>query len=385
MTRRTKDPLSDVRKIVAKNSSQYADSRFIGGAVGYISYDCIRYWEDIPRRSDDDLKFPDIDMGIFTDGIVFDHKRQRQFYYSLDQDRFEEVGNHLQKTASPEPIEHHEPQPNVSRDAFEEKVARAKEYIFAGDIFQVVLSRRYRLRFEGNLLYFYRALREINPSPYMYYLKMDGRQIIGSSPEMLVRVEGRSVETYPIAGTRPRGVDADDDLRKMKELEGDPKERAEHVMLVDLARNDMGRVCKHGSVRVPELMFIQKYSHVQHIVSKVVGQLERGQDAYDTLRALFPAGTVSGAPKVRAMEIIEESEPCRRGPYAGAIGYFSFNGNADFAISIRTLVAEGQNAYIQVGAGIVADSIPEQEWLETEHKAQALLRAFEITRARLQK
>jgi len=378
--RKTNDPLTEIRGIVTDHSYGSDASRFIGGAVGYVSYDSIRYWENLSNGPKDDLRFPDIEMGIFADGIVFDHKRQRQFYYSVLQDRFPEVQQGLATSPILGPLEHSEPFSNISREDFMAKVANAKEYIAAGDIFQVVLSRRYRLRYTGDLLRFYRQLRRINPSPYMYYLKMASRQIIGSSPEMLVRVEGRRVETYPIAGTRPRGSDPQDDLRKMKELEADPKERAEHVMLVDLARNDVGRVSKHGTVRVPELMFVQKYSHVQHIVSRVVGELRRDQDSYGAFRALFPAGTVTGAPKVRAMEIIDESEQCRRGPYAGAVGYFSFNGNADFAISIRTLFAEGSDAYIQAGAGIVADSMPEHEWMETEQKAQALLRAFEMAR-----
>ncbi|MEM4189949.1 MAG: anthranilate synthase component I family protein, partial [Candidatus Caldarchaeum sp.] len=224
--------------------------------------------------------------------------------------------------------------------------------------------------------HFYKALRRINPSPYMYFLKMGSRQIVGSSPEMLVRVENNMVETFPIAGTRPRVEDGARNEALKQELLLDPKECAEHVMLVDLARNDVGRVAEFGTVSVPEFMRLYEYSHVQHMVSRVVGRLRKDCDCYDALRAVFPAGTVSGAPKVRAMEIIEESEPTRRGPYAGAVGYFSFNGAADFAITIRTLVADGDKAYIQAGAGIVADSNPEKEWYETEHKAAALLKAL---------
>jgi anthranilate synthase component 1 len=223
-----------------------------------------------------------------------------------------------------------------------------------------------------------KTLRDINPSPYMYFLKMKDRVIAGSSPEMLGRVERGRVETFPIAGTRPIGANASEDKRLAKELLDDPKERAEHVMLIDLARNDIGKVCRFGTVNVPEFMTVQRYSHVQHIVSRVAGQLRPDCDALDALKAVFPAGTVSGAPKRRAMEIIDELEPCRRGPYAGSVGYFSFNGNADFAITIRTLVAKGEKAYIQAGAGIVADSNPEREWLETEHKARALLHALKI-------
>ena len=253
---------------------------------------------------------------------------------------------------------------------------KAKEYVVSGDIFQVVLSKRYEFRVKGDLIAFYRSLREINPSPYMYFFKAGDRQIVGSSPEMLVRVDNRVVETFPIAGTRPCVENQGENRRLAKELLADPKERAEHVMLVDLARNDVGKIAKFGSVHVPEFMKVHRYSHVQHIVSQVVGDLKENCECYDALRAVFPAGTVSGAPKVRAMEIIEELEPTRRGPYAGAVGYFSYNGNADFAITIRTLFADKDKAYIQVGAGIVADSVPEREWFETDHKAEALMKAL---------
>ncbi len=231
--------------------------------------------------------------------------------------------------------------------------------------------------FKGDLTEFYASLRAINPSPYMYFYKAGARQIIGSSPEMLARVENRTVETFPIAGTRPATARPSENRRLARELLADPKERAEHVMLVDLARNDVGKVSKFGSVRVPEFMQVHRYSHVQHIVSHVVGDLRDGFDCYDAFRAVFPAGTVSGAPKVRAMEIMDELEPTRRGPYAGAVGYFSYNGNMDFAITIRTLFADKDQAYIQAGAGIVADSVPEREWFETEHKIGALMKALQ--------
>jgi len=266
---------------------------------------------------------------------------------------------------------------NISKEQFERAVETAKEYVTAGDVFQVVLSKRYDFQIKGNLIGFYRNLRKINPSPYMYFLKSGEHQIVGSSPEMLVRVENRTVETFPIAGTRPHVKNPEENKRLTKELLADPKERAEHVMLVDLGRNDIGKVSKFGSVHLPEFMKVHQYSHVQHIVSRVAGNLKKECDSYDALRAVFPAGTVSGAPKVRAMEIIEELEPTRRGPYAGAVGYFSYNGNADFAITIRTLVANGDKAHIQVGAGIVADSDPKKEWYETEHKARALIKALE--------
>ena len=256
-------------------------------------------------------------------------------------------------------------------------VETAKRYITVGDIFQVVLAKRYDFQLDGDLSIFYEALSEINPSPYMYFLKFGDRRIVGSSPEMLVRVEDRRVETFPIAGTRPHLQDRKENAKLTKELLADPKERAEHTMLVDLARNDVGRVAKYGSVKVPELFAVQQFSHVQHIVSRVVGTLRPEFDSFDAMRAMFPAGTVSGAPKPRAMEIIEELEPVRRGPYAGALGYFSFNGNADFAITIRTLVARGTRCSIQAGAGIVADSDPEKEWYETESKAAGLMKAVE--------
>ncbi len=240
--------------------------------------------------------------------------------------------------------------------------AKAKQYVTAGDIFQVVLSKRFQFQYSGSLLTFYKSLRQINPSPYMFYYKSDQRQIVGASPEMLVRVDNQKVITFPIAGTAPVTANAEENVRLGNELLNDQKERAEHVMLVDLARNDVGRISRYGSVTVPEFMQIHQFSHVQHIVSQVSGDLKDGLESFDALKAVFPAGTVSGAPKVRAMEIIEELEPSHRGPYAGAVGYFSCNGNSDFAITIRTLFSEGNKAYIQVGAGIVADSIPEKEW-----------------------
>ena len=297
----------------------------------------------------------------------------------MHEDRLEEINKQLKEVTNIEPLVHRQLKVNISKDRFERAVEKAKEYVTSGDIFQVVLSKRYDFQIKGNMIGFYRNLRKINPSPYMYFLKSGEHQIVGSSPEMLIRVENRKVETFPIAGTRPHVKDPKKNKQLTEELLEDPKERAEHVMLVDLGRNDIGKVSKFGSVHLPEFMKVHQYSHVQHIVSRVVGDLKEDCDAYDALRAVFPAGTVSGAPKVRAMEIIEELEPTRRGPYAGAVGYFSYNGNADFAITIRTLVMNGANAYIQVGAGIVADSNPEKEWYETEHKARALIKALEVS------
>ena len=331
----------------------------------------------MPATAKDDLGFPDVEMSVFDDGIVFDHKQKRALYYYYSENRLPEIEQLLKQPPDAEALTFSQPSVNTIKEHYERAVEKAKQYVTQGDIFQVVLSKRFDFQFKGDLTEFYGALRAINPSPYMYFYKAGDRQIVGSSPEMLARVENRSVETFPIAGTRPATANAAENRLLAKELLADPKERAEHVMLVDLARNDVGKVAKFGSVRVPEFMQVHRYSHVQHIVSRVVGDLREGYDCYDALKAVFPAGTVSGAPKVRAMEIIEELEPTRRGPYAGAVGYFSYNGNSDFAITIRTLFAENGRACIQAGAGIVADSIPEREWFETEHKAGALMKALQ--------
>jgi anthranilate synthase component 1 len=373
------DPLEAVRNSLLGRVTPFQRFRLAGGAVGYISYDVIRQWEKLPANAVDDLGFPDLEMGVYDDGIVYDHAKGEVYYYYTTENRLGEICSLLKESADSDPVTYDVPKTNITKEDYEDAVVRAKEYIAAGDIFQVVPSKRFEFRFKGDLTAFYRSLREINPSPYMYYLKMGGRQIIGSSPEMLVRVDGETVDTFPIAGTCPRVDDPGENARLAKELLDDPKERAEHVMLVDLGRNDIGKVAKFGSVHLPEYMTVHEYSHVQHIVTQVRGTLREGMDCYDALRAVFPAGTVTGAPKVRAMEIIDELEPTRRGPYAGAVGYFSYNGNADFAITIRTLVADGDRATIQAGGGIVADSVPENEWFETEHKAAALLKALEAS------
>jgi anthranilate synthase component 1 len=376
--KKVEEPLEVIAKTL-RNRPGFKEQRFVGGAVGYIAYDAVRCWEKLPEKAIDDQEFPEVKVGIFDDGIIYDHRNKQAFYYYLNENRLEEIDKRLRETDNNEALAHKQLKVNISKERFERAAETAKEYITAGDIFQVVLSKRYDFRIEGNLIGFYRNLRKINPSPYMYFLKSGEHQIVGSSPEMLVRVENRAVETFPIAGTRPHVKNPAENKRLTEELLADPKERAEHVMLVDLGRNDIGKVSKFGSVHLPEFMKVHQYSHVQHIVSRVVGNLRDECDAYDALRAVFPAGTVSGAPKVRAMEIIEELEPTRRGPYAGAVGYFSYNGNADFAITIRTLVANGDNAHIQVGAGIVADSDPEKEWYETDHKARALIKALEVS------
>ena len=277
-------------------------------------------------------------------------------------------------------LEDIEPRSNMKREDFEAAVVKAKEYIRAGDIIQGVLSQRFEVDYEGDPLDLYRALRSVNPSPYMFCLEFADRAIVGSSPEIHVRCEDGAVEVRPIAGTRPRSADEDEDRRLEEDLLADPKERAEHIMLVDLGRNDIGRECTFGSVHVPELMVIEKYSHVMHIVSDVVGSLKPGRSVYDVLRATFPAGTVSGAPKIRAMEIIAELEQARRGPYAGAVAYFSFTGNLDSCITIRTVLLNENKAYVQAGAGIVADSDPAKEYEETENKAKGMLKALALSK-----
>ncbi len=339
----------------------------------------MRGWEKIPRNTIDDLGFPDIQMGVYDDGIVFDHTRNIAYYYSLGEDRYNTIMNLRNEAPEIGILSFRKPIVNFVKNSFENAVDKAKDYINQGDVFQVVLSKRYDFQIEGDFIGFYRSLRAINPSPYMYFLKSGSRQIVGSSPEMLVRVQNRKMETFPIAGTRPISQNPSENELLAKELLGDPKECAEHVMLVDLARNDVGKVAEYGSVHVPEFMQVHQYSHVQHIVSHVTGNLRGDCESYDALKAVFPAGTVSGAPKPRAMEIIEELEPVRRGPYAGAVGYFSYNGNADFAIAIRTLFADGCRAHVQAGAGIVADSVPEREWFEAGQKAQALMKALMVS------
>lgn len=375
------DPLMSLNALIQPSNASPTEFRFTGGAVGYISYDAAQYWETLPTTTINDQNFPDLEFAIYDQGIIINHQTHDVYYYYTTRDETETL---LQLFAQPPdlaPLHCSRPTINQSRDCFEANVATAKTYIAAGDILQVVLSKRYDFTISGNLLHFYQALRTINPSPYMYFLKMGDRRIVGSSPEMLVRVQDRSIETYPIAGTRPRVPDPRQNQIFAQELQNDPKERAEHLMLVDLARNDVGKVAEFGSVQVPQFMEVYEYSHVQHLVSRVVGYLRSNVDGMDAFKAVFPAGTVSGAPKIRAMEIIDELEPTSRGPYAGAVGYFARNGNNDFAITIRTLIAQGSKASIQVGAGIVADSIPEREWMETTQKARALLHAIELSGA----
>jgi len=366
------NPFDEIKGLIRKNNE---GKGFSGGLVGYVSYEAIKHFENIEIQKG---VFPDFEFGLFLDGIIFDRLGNKCKYVTLGENRIEEINEFAKKEFKADKITFKAKKQHYSKEKFEEMVLEAKERIKAGEIFQSVISNAHEYKIKGSKLSFYEKLREMNPSPYMYHLKLGNHEIVGSSPEMLVRVEGRNIETFPIAGTRKRGRDIAEDERLKKELLEDEKERAEHLMLVDLARNDVGRVSDFGSVHVPEYMGVKKFSHVQHIVSKVTGKLQKEKTSVDAFASIFPAGTVSGAPKIRAMEIIDELEKIPRGPYAGALGYFSLNGNADFAITIRSLVCNGNNAKIQAGAGIVHDSIPENEYFECENKALALVRALEI-------
>ena len=368
-----------LREILEENKINNNFNRLIGGLVGFISYDIVRHWENISDKYTE-LNYADFQFGLFNEGIIFDHEKERVYYYLSGDNNLKEVLELLDTEREIGTINYTEPISNINKETFENNVDIAKEYVRSGDIFQVVLSRKYEFKISGDLLSIYKSLRTINPSPYMYYFKSNDLNIIGASPEMLVRVTDNQIETFPIAGTRPRDEDMEKNKKLTEELLSDEKERAEHVMLVDLARNDVGQIARFGSVKVPEFMQVHQFSHVQHIVSKVIGELKDEKDCFEAIRAIFPAGTVSGAPKIRAMEIIQELEKESRGPYAGALGYFSKNMCADFAITIRTLVVKGNKAYIQAGAGIVADSVPEKEWFETEQKASALIDALKIAK-----
>jgi len=377
------DPLVQLREVVPKVSDNRF--RYLGGAVGYVSYDAVRFWDRLPLQNTRKHRFPLLEFGIFTDGILYNHVEKQAYYFSIrPNSRIKEVKDLMSESRALQEestFSYSTPERNLTRKQFKEKVNKSKKYIYDGDVFQVVLSKRLTFKISGDLLTVYEKLRDINPSPYMYFFRMGAKYIIGSSPEMLLRVTGNHLETFPIAGTRPV---ADDDKRNQqlsKDLLNDEKEVAEHTMLVDLARNDIGKVSKYGTVQVKELMKVKRFSHVQHMISHVTGILQSGFDSYDAFRAVFPAGTVSGAPKLRAMEIIDELEPNFRGPYAGALGYFSANGSCDFAITIRSIFANKSDAFIQSGAGIVMDSIPQTEWAETEQKANALLSALEKSKA----
>jgi anthranilate synthase component I len=392
------DPLQRLRELMARYRPVVDPElpRFFGGAVGYFSYDGVRFFERVPMTKPDEIGMHDCCYMLTDTLVIFDGVRHTMRIvanvfvpegadvdaaYAEGVRKIDTLAERLRR-----PVEHRsrpvarssDVQANMTKDEFEGLVKRAKEYISAGDIFQVVLSQRFTVESEVDHIDLYRALRVINPSPYMFFLRFGGTDVIGSSPELLVRLENGVIDSRPIAGTMPRGKDEAEDVRNAEHLSQDPKELAEHVMLVDLGRNDVGRVAAGGSVHVSEFQVIERYSHVMHIVSNVRGKLAPERDAFDVLAATFPAGTMSGAPKIRAMEIINEFEPVRRGLYAGCIGYFAFGGSMDQAITIRTFVAQGKKLFIQAGAGIVYDSVPEKEYEECWNKARGLLRALEL-------
>lgn len=394
-----KDPIEELKKILGKYKFVNVKGlpRFCGGLVGFFGYDIVRFIEKLPEKNPDDRNLPDSVFMLTDTLLIFDHVDHKikvvsnvhvsvspGAAYDRAVKKIDAIAGYLK---GPLPKNKNRPggkkkafslKSNFTKKEYEDLVKKTKEYIRKGDIIQAVPSQRLNVNIGGDPFQIYRALRSINPSPYMYYLKLGDFSLVGSSPEIMVRCENGLVEVRPIAGTRKRGASPKEDEALIKDLLSDPKERAEHIMLVDLGRNDIGRVCEYKSIKVSELMTVEKYSHVMHIVSDVSGRLRKGKDIFDVMRATFPAGTVSGAPKVRAMEIIEELENVRRGPYAGSVGYFSFSGNLDTCITIRTIVIKGKKAYIQAGGGVVADSRPDKEYQETMNKAKALLRAIEM-------
>ncbi len=402
------DPLDELRRRVqAIRTARLPDlPPFTAGAVGYAGYDTVRYTEHLPNAPHDDRQLPDYAFAFYDHMVVFDNVNKTivvvatarldepstnlQAAYDKACARVDRIVSQLDAPGSdlrPADIDTSGDvttsySSNFTRDDFEDAVRKCVEYIRAGDIFQVVISQRLELPISSHPFEIYRTLRVVNPSPFMFYVRTPSVTLVGSSPEVMVRAIDGEVTVRPLAGTRPRGHTAEEDRRLAEELLADPKERAEHVMLVDLGRNDVGRIAKYGSVELTDVMTIERYSHVMHITSNVAGQLRDDQDAFDALRACLPAGTVSGAPKVRAMEIIDELEPHRRGPYAGAVGYIDFSGNMDTCIALRTIVVQAGTAYVQAGAGIVADSVPANEFQETLGKARGLLQAIEITEKR---
>jgi anthranilate synthase component 1 len=405
----SENPFEILRKHVQEINVAHLDELppFIGGAVGYAGYDTVRYVENLPNAPHDDRNLPDLWFALYDQMVVFDHVQKTVIVLALAdvrdkkpaalQQAYQQAANRVDalvsqlespddslkladiNTAGDVALDYTS---NLTQSQFEDAVRKCVEYIRAGDIFQVVISQRLQTPLETPPFELYRTLRVVNPSPFMFYLRTPTVTLVGSSPEIMVRVvEGRTT-VRPLAGTRRRGETQEEDERLAEELLADPKERAEHVMLVDLGRNDVGRVAQYGTVEISDVMVIERYSHVMHITSNVNGQLREECDAFDALAACLPAGTVSGAPKVRAMEIIDELEPNRRGPYAGAVGYIDFAGNMDTCIALRTVVIQDDIAYVQAGAGIVADSVPELEYQETLNKARGLLKAIEITRER---
>ena len=402
------DPLQVLRERLAGMRVARLDGLppFIGGAVGYAGYDVVRYTENLPHAPPNDRGLPDLSFAFYDHIIVFDHITKtvtvvvlaktenktsdvRESYEQACRQLKDLVGQLSNQSTSMTPADidvagnvNIAYQSNFCQQDFEDAVRRCVDYIQAGDVFQVVISQRLEVPILSDAFEVYRTLRVVNPSPFMFFLRSPEVTLVGSSPEIMCRVVDGTMTVRPLAGTRPRGRDESHDRQLAEELLNDPKERAEHVMLVDLGRNDVGRVARYGTVELTDVMTIERYSHVMHISSNVNGQLQEGFDAFDALKASLPAGTVSGAPKVRAMEIIDEMEPHRRGPYAGAVGYIDYRGNMDTCIALRTIVIHNGKAYVQAGAGIVADSVPENEFNETLNKARGLLKAIELTEQR---
>jgi len=404
-SREVADPLAAVRELLRRYRPVAVKGlpRFSGGLVGYLGYDLVRFFERLPEQAHDDLQMPDLYLMLADTLLIFDNVGQRikvvshalvpssasaaDLRVSYDEAcaKVDRLVARLQRPVeAPRGSASREPAPvgaNLTQEQYEAIVRRAKEYIVAGDVIQVVLAQRFECPLRAHPFNIYRCLRAVNPSPYMFFLRTGDRTLLGASPEVMVRLEGREVTVRPIAGTRPRGTEERQDTELERELVNDPKEIAEHIMLVDLGRNDVGRVAKIGSVAVTQRMVVERYSHVMHLVSNVRGELAEGLDCFDAFRATFPAGTLTGAPKIRAMEIIDELEPVRRGIYGGAVGYFDFSGNMDTCITIRTLLVSGGRVYIQAGAGIVADSDPEREHTECVNKARAVIHAVRLAEA----
>jgi anthranilate synthase component 1 len=401
------DPLRLLEELIGQYRGPHLPGlpRFTGGAVGYAGYDTVRYVERLPNAPNDDRGLPDLSFGFYDRMVIFDHINKtialvahvrvdpNNLRASYDEacQRVDRLVERLHQNVADLQLTDIEPlgeasvphSSNFTKEEFLNAVHKAKQYIAAGDIFQVVLSQRLRAETQARPFDIYRTLRVVNPSPFLFFLRSGSLSLVGSSPEIMCRVEGDEVTIRPLAGTRKRGKNAEEDQHLAAELLNDPKERAEHIMLVDLGRNDVGRVARYGTVDISDVLTVERYSHVMHLCSTVTGQLREGESAFSALRSCLPAGTLSGAPKIRAMEIIDELEPHRRGPYGGAVGYIDFCGNMDTCIALRTMVIKGQTAYLQAGAGIVADSVPESEYEETMNKARGLLRALEMAEKQL--
>jgi anthranilate synthase component I len=414
-TSTSSDPLKSLEESVARFRAPHLAGlpRFIGGAVGFASYDAVRYVEHLPNAPKDDRGIPDLCFGFYDRMVFFDHinktvnvvahapiaefgirNSELKAIYEQACRRVDELVEQLQRPVADLPLRDIDPhsavgsrsdrvRSNFSKAEYESAVRKTIEYINAGDAFQVVPSQRFQTETTADPFDIYRALRVVNPSPFMFFVRCGATTLVGASPEIMCRVENREMTVRPLAGTRKRGATPEEDKALAEELVNDPKERAEHIMLVDLARNDIGKVAEIGSVKIGDLLTVERYSHVMHLSSTVTGTLKEGLTAFDAMRSSLPAGTLSGAPKVRAMEIIDELEPHRRGPYGGAVGYFDFSGNMDTCIALRTMVIQGTTAYVQAGAGVVADSDPASEYQETVNKAMGLMKALEIAETQL--